>query len=487
MKKSNEGREKQSLKSAFSTRASKAGSVSLVTMAIVLVITVVFNLLVSALPAKYTSFDLTSGKTFSTGKETAGVLNSLKKDVTLYYICKAGSEDNSIRNLLNDYSSFKKVTVKNVDPVVSPMFTKNYTEEELADNSVIAVCGNNSKIVSADDMYEKELDYSSYSYRETGFCAENKITNAIAFVCSGKTFSLGLLSGHGESEPDSAMTAALTDAGYNTEEINLKSTAKIDSALTAVMIISPKSDITPEEYGTLSDYVNNGGKIFAATDTVDKDKMPQLVKFLRDCGIELADGVVFETDKSKCYQSYYYLLPDKADHDITSGLEKYYILFPIAQGFTVSSELPEGTETVPLLSTSKNAYSAVNYKEKTSVEMGKDDIKSDNGFSLGAVVSISKNGVQKPGKVVYYSSSTFMNSDVDSAVSGANSSLVVKSINWLNDEDSTSVSIPVKELKNETLTINEGVVSVLELILLFTLPAIFIAAGIVILIVRRKK
>lgn len=490
MKKTNKNNnaEKQSIKAAFSTRATKAGGFSLIVSAVVLVIVIVFNLIVSGLPAKYTQFDLTAGKTFSTGEDTASVLGGLDKAVTLYHVCKTGSEDTYIENILGDYDSFQNVNVKRIDPVVTPMFTKQYTENEVSDNTVIAVCGEKFKIISADDMYESEFDYNTYSQKTTGFCAENKITNAIVSVTNGKTHSLGLISGHGEAEIDSAFISALSDAGYTTEDVNLKSKDGIKKELSGLILLSPKADITEDEYKVISSYVKGGGKLYAATDSVKEDKFPVLVRLLRGYGINLVDGIVFEADTSNCYQSYYYVLPEKQDHEILTGLDKYYILFPVVQGFNISETLPDGIDTAQLLSTSKKAYSAVDAENKKTAEMDKNDIKSNNGFSLGAAVTVgASGGNNEDGRVVYYSCSTFMASDVDGAVSGANSTLFIKSINWLIGSEAASVSIPVKELSNESLTINEQLVTVFEIVILFALPAVFLLSGIVIIVSRRKS
>ena len=83
--------------------------------AIFIVIVVVINMIVGAIPSKYSQLDVSSSKLYTIGDETKKVLKALDKDVTIYQIAPSGSEDDTISNLLSRYkdeSKHIKVEVK---------------------------------------------------------------------------------------------------------------------------------------------------------------------------------------------------------------------------------------------------------------------------------------------------------------------------------------------------------------------------------------
>ena len=81
----------------------KNGSYSMAMAAIFIVIVVVINMIVGAIPSKYSQLDVSSSKLYTIGDETKKVLKALDKDVTIYQIAQSGSEDDTISNLLKRY------------------------------------------------------------------------------------------------------------------------------------------------------------------------------------------------------------------------------------------------------------------------------------------------------------------------------------------------------------------------------------------------
>ena len=78
----------------------KNGSYSVVISAIFIVIVIVINMIVGSLPSKYTEFDVSSQKLYSIGDETKAYLKKLDKDITIYQVVQSGSEDETLKRLL---------------------------------------------------------------------------------------------------------------------------------------------------------------------------------------------------------------------------------------------------------------------------------------------------------------------------------------------------------------------------------------------------
>ena len=130
----------------------KNGTYSMAMAAIFIVIVVVINMIVGAIPSKYSQLDVSSSKLYTIGDETKKVLKALDKDVTIYQIAPSGSEDDTISNLLSRYKDESKhIKVEVKDPVVNPKFASEYTSDDLASNSLIVVCGDRNKVINYND------------------------------------------------------------------------------------------------------------------------------------------------------------------------------------------------------------------------------------------------------------------------------------------------------------------------------------------------
>ena len=92
-------------KTALNGRVFRSGLYSAAITAVVLVLAVLVNLLVRALPTKYTTFDLSEAGLYTLSDSSAQVAQGLTQDVTIYYLCETGNEDQIISKLLDKYAS----------------------------------------------------------------------------------------------------------------------------------------------------------------------------------------------------------------------------------------------------------------------------------------------------------------------------------------------------------------------------------------------
>ena len=131
----------------------------------VLAILIALNILVSALPANLTKYDMSASKLYSITSNTKVVVNALEEDVTIYWIVQSGKEDDVIETLLNKYDSLSDhITVVKKNPDVYPTFAEQYTSETVQNNSLVVECGERSRFIGYDDIYVQEPDLYSYTY-----------------------------------------------------------------------------------------------------------------------------------------------------------------------------------------------------------------------------------------------------------------------------------------------------------------------------------
>ena len=460
--------------------AFQGGTYSLAITAIVLAILVALNVMVSALPSTYTNLDISSSKLYSITSNTKVVVNALEDDVTIYWIVQSGEEDDVIENLLNKYESLSDhIDVVKRNPDVYPTFAEQYTDEEVANNSLVVECGEKSRYIGYDDIYVSEANMSTYSY-DYSFDGEGAITSAIDYVVNEKQPQLYVLEGHGEAELSESFSTQIEKENIETTTFSLVNADSIPEEADAILIYAPSSDISEEEKNMLSEYVDNGGKLMVLAGPTEDGTLENLYSLLSDYGVEVQEGIVVEEDREHyAFQAPYVLLPDMASDEITDPLleENYSAILPIAQGMTVNST-EKGTVT-ELLTTSDTAFSKVDGYSLTTYE--KEDGDIDGPFTVGLSIEGSNEG-----QIVWFSSSQFLEDMYNSYSSGANLDLAMNALSSLVGEND-AVSIRSKSLNYNYLTISDSVSTVLKQLMIGVFPLVYLGIGGVVILRRRKR
>lgn len=464
----------------------KNGSYSMAMAAIFIVIVVVINMIVGAIPSKYSQLDVSSSKLYTIGDETKKVLKALDKDVTIYQIAQSGSEDDTISNLLKRYEDESKhIKVEVKDPVVNPKFASEYTTDDLAANSLIVVCGDRNKVISYNDMYSTSVDYNTWQQTTTGFDGEGQITSAIGYVTSEDLPIMYTLSGHGEKDLDSSFKEDIQKANIDIKELNLLTEGKVPDDADCLMIVSPTSDISEDEKTEILDYLEAGGKAMIFSDYT-QDDLPNFDAVLANYGVKRAEGIVFEGD-SQHYgmQMSYYLVPTVNSTDASSETASAgsYVLAPYAQGIQKTDDVRDTVTIDSILTTSDQAYSKTNM-QSSQIEKEDDDVNGP--FDLGVAIT-EKLDDDKETQIVYYSTANLMESQVNQMVSGGNEKLLLESLSWMTSTDeSSSVSISSKSLQSTSLTVTDYDAAFWKICTIGLIPGVFLVAGFLIWLRRRK-
>lgn len=471
------GRSEQKVKNRI---AFQGGTYSLAITAIVLAILIALNIMVSALPTTYTNLDISSSKLYSITSNTKVVVNALEDDVTIYWIVQSGEEDSVIENLLNKYDSLSDhIEVVKKNPDVYPTFAEQYTDEEVANNSLIVECGDRSRFISYNDIYVSEANMTTYSY-DYSFDGEGAITSAIDYVVNEEQPQLYILEGHGEAELSETFSNQIEKENIETTTFSLLNEDSIPEDADAILIYAPSSDISETERDLLAEYVENGGKLMVLAGPTEDGTLENLYSLLSDYGVEVQEGIVVEEDREYyAFQAPYVLLPEIANDEITDPLleENYYAIMPIAQGMTVSGS-GEGTVT-ELLTTSDTSFSKVDGYSLTTYEREDGDI--DGPFAVGLSIESSNDG-----QIIWFSSSEFLSDMYNSYSSGANLDLAMNSLSSMIGEND-AVSIRSKSLNYNYLTISDSVSTVLKQVMIGVFPLVYLLIGGVIILRRRRR
>lgn len=471
-------KKKQNAQKAVSSLiATKGGSYSLALTAIVLAILIAVNVLVSVLPSSATKYDITSTNLYSITSSTKVVVNALEKDVNIYWIVQSGEEDEIIENLLSKYESLSShITVTKKNPDVYPTFTAQYTDENVANNSLIVECGDKSRYIAYSDIYLTDVDYTTYSYVYS-FDGEGAITSAIDYVVSDELPKLYMLEGHGEADLPTEFENQIEKENMELESFSLLNTDEIPEDADAVLIYAPETDISEEEAGMLEDYLLTGGKLLVIAGPTEDGTLTNLYSVLESYGIVVADGLVVEGDRSYyAFQQPYILLPEIESNDITDALidANYFAIFPLAQGLTIT-----GNDATALLTTSDSSFSKAAGFQLDTYE--KEDGDTDGPFAVAVTVDTANDG-----QMIWFASSYFLEDLYNAYSSGANLDLVMNALSSLIGQRD-AVSIRSKSLSYNYLTISDSSASMLKAWMIGIIPAAFVIYGVITVIDRRKK
>ena len=456
--------------------AFKGGSYAIVLTCIVLALLVVVNLLAGALPANLTKLDISSSKLYSITSNTKAVVNALEQDVTIYWIVQSGKEDDVIDNLLAKYESLSDhIEVVKRNPDVYPAFARQYTDENVSNNSLVVVSGEKYRYVPYSDIYVSQGSAYSYSYT-TSFDGEGAITSAIDYVVSTRLPILYTLEGHGETALPDTFASQLEKENVQTQSLSLLNVDEIPEDAAALMIHAPASDISGEEAKMLSEYVKSGGKLLILAGPVADGELTNLYGILSDYGVSAVQGIVSEGDRSHyAFQAPYVLLPDLGDSDITAPLaeKNYMAIVPIAAGLQIS-----GDSAVSLLNTTDSAYSKIAGYQQTTYE--KEDGDIDGPFSLGVDIQDHSSG-----RIIFFTSSYLLDDMYNAYSSGANNDMVMNALSALMG-DRQAMSIRSKSLNYNYLTISESAASTIKLVMIGLVPLCYLAMGVVTVLEKRR-
>ena len=501
-------------KHTFNKRAFRKDSYSAAMSVVVIAIVVVLNLIVGQIPSKYTEFDISTGKLYTIGDETKKVLKNLDEDITIHYIVQSGNEDATIEKLLNQYQeNSSKIKVEKVDPVTSPNYTSQFTEDQVSENSLIVSSAKRNKVIDYSSMYETQMDYSTYQSQVSGFDGEGQLTSAIDYVLSDELPIVYYATGHNEVSLPDAVTDRIQKANLELKELNLLTAGAAPDNAAGLLLDSPESDYSADEAQAVITYLQNGGKVLMLTDYTGKEHT-NYDSILAEYGVEVTDGIVVETDSNKYVQRPYYIVPTISASEITTDMTggSANVLLSGCQGFKVSENARDTLDISTVLAPSESAFVKKDPQNMTSYD--KADGDADGPFAVAVTVSeeVSSSNVDtnensettteasddttedaasnetKTTQLVAIASSAILDSSMNSMVSDGNYTLYMNAMKWLVDTgDSNRVSIASKSVSVDYLTVTAGDAAAIALFVCILLPICCLVFGGMICHRRKKR
>lgn len=517
-------------------RSVKIGTYTFVTGIIVLALLIVANLLVSVLPAKITQFDTSGLGLTEISEETEKFVSGMDEDVTVYWLCEGGVEDQQFRILLSRYEEAgKHITVKIVDPLEEPTFTAKYSDSALSPYSFIVESSRRHTVIDAENLYyytnllfpivyqmypqyipaeltgpmtapalssacSQYATMITYMLAQEGFtveditqyntvhsfCAEAQLTAALDYVTQEYIPHGYLLTGFGDKTPSESLSELLGTMGLDLDPLDLSTSGGIPVDANCLVLYAPNRDLTPHEASLITAYLNQGGSLMLNTSPEAAESCPNLNSVVALFGLTAQKGLIQEGDTGFISGNQYTLVPTvSTQHTATAYVTSggYKPMLPDCHAIGVAEKLPAGVTVTPLFTTSDKAVLVSLDKSTTLTEAGKHHV------AVAATKSVTTaEGTTKTAGLTWFASANAFTDTAAEGSKGGNYYFYAATVSLMGErftsayEDLTPVSLRTESLKVDSLP-----ALIIFIVTVVLIPLALLTVGIVIWIRRKRR
>jgi len=480
-------------------------------IAMALVIAIFANLAIGKISSdkNFATLDMTDEKLFKLSDDMKKYLDGVKEDITIFVLYNGEKMDDVIKKSLNNMDSYSKhVKVVYKDIVKNPGFYTRYTEEAPEANSIIIVndSTNKSKVVDYYDLLESSVDYTSLKNETQGYDCESWVASGINYVTAQKNAVIGTVSGHGESALGSSYIESIEKNNMDYKEVNLLDTQVDVESYQALLMLAPKTDFTKQEAKQIMDYIDAGGKVLMLTNgemyIADKEgkTYEELVNYesiARHYGIDIDDGVVLEMDENHYANGDPMIALCNNGAGEGAALNNYVVLYG-PQSLIINEESKEYDEgkyrytdifnTTKKALLKKNVYDQNDYKKADgdkegsfTVALSVEEINPDTKYE--EYIS-DKSEVFKGANLTVVGSYLAFSAETEGV--GSNLEFFENILERFNYSYGEKVTIPPKYLLYQNLTISNGAMSTVGMIVAIIFPIVILMTGIIVWVRRRR-
>lgn len=469
---------------------------TLVIVIILIVIFVLINLLFNKLDIS--PIDFTKEKLYTLSDESKKEVKNVEENVTMYFF--GYDENDTIVTLAKKYRDINdKITIQVINTSERPDLATQYNVSSTS--QLVAVQSSQRyKVIDASEMYTYDN-----STGETIDITEQKLTNGILDVTISKKPQVYFLKGHGEygigQSAEMGMFATYIENDINdVNELDLLQ-SDMPEICDVLVIASPTSDFTDIETEKIQNYINAGGDIMWLQDPYilnanvsQGSELANVNKILSQYGISFSKGIVCEQSSNNMLMGNPELIvPEMTYNDIVKDLytDGVIVLFDSGRINNVSDEeLEKLNITVsPFLKSTDKSF----YRENVNSEITSKLSSDEEGSFILAETLTKKIDDNTESTLVAYANALFV---TDYPIQIANS--IGTPITLRQNKDIVLNTIAFLSNRGDAIRIRKdtGIVdfqtatqmqSRIVLWIIFGIPVIIIIAGIVVVIVRKRK
>lgn len=499
-KKSKPQKEKGKFKKFMKSRKAKHGTVAMAITALVIVMVIVLNIIIGLLVNRFPDLelDLTSNNSFALQDDTIDYVSHLNNDVTVYILMEKdkfegqGTYFVQAQKMLNKMASKSdgKMKIKYVDLTSNPSFTSNYPnvdwQSSSANNIVLVESGKQYKVLTLTDCFEyDEQTYNYYgTYSFTGTKIEQAVVTAILNVTTDDKVVVDMIKGNNEQDY-SSLKSLLENNAYQVNEVSL-ATGDFDKDAKVAIMYAPSVDLDEKIVEKLSTWLSNDGKYGRSliyVPTADMGEMPNLDDFLKEWGMSIDRGYVFETDETALVNanSPYAFTVSYGDY-YKDNLKNSKIPVVVSESHAVNIT-DENTAHALLKTTDKAGVLPIDADKSWDYK----DAITGNGENVAAE-GVMTNEDKKSSRVVVFGSYVMFSDTIMKYNSFNNSAYFMNVINTIADKEDVGITIESKSIDNTELGITDvATQNTMLVVFVIVIPIAILVAGFVFWLRRRNR
>jgi ABC-type uncharacterized transport system involved in gliding motility auxiliary subunit len=428
--------------------------------------------------------DQTETQLFSLAPETKQVLKSLKQPVKLYLFTP--DRDPGDKILLDRFTALNpNLTVEYVDPQTNPTLAQRFNlKNDLVNKDVFLERQSKSQNRPVTQLVQTINPQERLS--------ESKLVNALIRVTSDRQPKIYFLQGHGEKtlEPGKASLSAaikgLTDRNFVALPLSLAQTGSVPADAAAIVIAGPQKPLFAPEIELLENFQSEGGSLLILLDPRTQTGLdPLLLKW----GIKLDDRLAIDGSgigqqlklgpAAPIVQTY-------SDHPITRSFANSISFYPYARPLEIL-QVPD-VRPNPIVVTNNRSWADANPDEKP-VKFGEGDRMGPLpiGVALSRLVALptvsSSPTATTPAaagleaRMVVFGNAAFaMDGYFNQAING---DVLLNSISWLSQDDTQTLSVRPRSVKNRRIIPSRSLVVGLFVTSVIVVPLLGLLAAVV--------
>ena len=452
----------------------------------ILILTIVLFLVVNIVLSivDIPAIDFSESRLFSISDRTKEILKTVNEPITFYVYSNKGEDGMGISEIMEVYQrENSNILVEYVGADMNELIAKQYRESE--DDLITVVKGNKSKNIKIYDMYTYNENY------EQEINVESELTTAILTVNKAEIKKIAFIEGHDEYSIEQHMTLlrdSLRHDAYDVSTINLVK-EELPSDVDLLVSAGATYDLTDIEKSKVEAYMNNGGNmlVIKGIDDIDKTTV-KLDELIASYGATVKKEIVIDKSAIGMYGNALVNVMNLAYHQSNQGVmsKKLNVISDIYNrpiGILDYTEQTErGIQIDPIIISSEDAY--VTTVENFSNDYAKEPVNTTHkSYNIG-VISTKTIGDKTSKMIVIGNSSVCLDSVLQ--ISLANDEFLNELITWSVGAEKIDAGVESKLLKNELFAFTQLQGDIM-LILIFIIPIAIIIAGIVVVVIRRKK
>lgn len=528
-------------KKPFNKKKLKYGTVATVITVVFIAVVVVINLIAGVLTdRKDLKLDLTKEKYYEVSQDTIDYIQGIKTDVEIAVMAKesdfatSGTYMKMVLETLEKYeqhSDHIKINFYDVasNPDVVTKFSANYNGE-ISEGNIVVASGERVKVLTVNNLFNIQSDYYSGSSSVQSYKGEQELTSAIMSVTDANPQRVAFISKYNGSAiyhsdnaySISALYSLMDKNGYEVSEVDIMTDALSPEDYDMVVLPAPVNDLSEDSIKKLDDFLYNNGDL-------DKDMIyiadvlqystPNIDDFLEVWGIEVGGSIVYDSSSDK--SQYVTTMKGQLSAPVATIAEDTYseglsntklpIIVPLARPVNLLFDANVDRNTTALLTTSDTSFlyplemqtaeevkakaEAAENGEETTEEETEETTEFDPDsaeksaqtvMAVATKTNMDSNNTAHVNNVMVIGGATILDQVLTYSNTYNNAEYVINAVNKMCGKEN-GIIIAEKDLSVQTIDIKSSQIKAISRTVIFIIPLIVVAAGIVVFLRRRNR